>query len=80
MNCLKRLVLRTRKDTQEQQGDLDNSDESLENNLKNYMKHAVQDDPDMAFLSSSLNNLLVCGILKGINLSLTEVGRLNSSK
>ena len=25
------------------------------------------DDPNIAFLSSSLNNMLVCGILKGIN-------------
>jgi len=28
------------------------------------------EDPNIAFLSSSLNNMLVCGILKGINLSL----------
>lgn len=29
-----------------------------------------EDDPDIIFLSSSLNNMLVCGILKGIHLSL----------
>ena len=30
----------------------------------------VEEDPNIAFLSSSLNNMLVCGILKGINESL----------
>ena len=30
------------------------------------------DDPNIAFLSSSLNNMLVCGVLKGINLSLNN--------
>ena len=28
------------------------------------------DDPDIGFLSSSLNNILVCGILKGVHISL----------
>lgn len=80
VNCLRRLVLRTRKLTPEQQRDLDNNADSQENSLKNYLKHFVQDDPDIAFLSSSLNNLLVCGILKGINFSLTEEGSYNSGK
>ena len=31
------------------------------------------DDPNIAFLSSSLNNMLVCGILKGINICLTQI-------
>ena len=31
-----------------------------------------EDDPSIIFLSSSLNNMLVCGLLKGINLSLNE--------
>lgn len=31
-----------------------------------------EDDPDIVFLSSSLNNMLVCGILKGIHLSLAS--------
>ena len=37
-----------------------------ENEVEDY------DDPNIAFLSSNLNNMLVCGILKGINLSLNE--------
>jgi len=29
-----------------------------------------EDDPNIVFLSSSLNNILVCGLLKGINICL----------
>lgn len=35
------------------------------------------DDPDIVFLSSSLNNLLVSGTLKGINLAL-ELSNTNN--
>lgn len=31
-----------------------------------------KEDPNIAFLSSNLNNMLVCGVLKGINLSLLQ--------
>lgn len=31
-----------------------------------------EDDPNIAFLSSNLNNMLVCGILKGINNTLVS--------
>ena len=31
------------------------------------------DDPNIAFLSSTLNNMLVSGILKGINVSLNAL-------
>ena len=34
------------------------------------MLQMADDDPDIVFLSSSLNNMLVSGILKGINLSI----------
>lgn len=34
------------------------------------MLQMPDDDPDIVFLSSSLNNMLVSGTLKGINLSL----------
>lgn len=40
-------------------------------NIKDYLK-VPEDDPTIVFLSSSLNNMLVCGILKGIHLSLTN--------
>lgn len=36
------------------------------------MLQMPDDDPDIVFLSSSLNNVLVSGILKGINLSLLK--------
>ena len=31
-----------------------------------------EDDPCIIFLSSSLNNMLVCGLLKGMNLALNQ--------
>jgi hypothetical protein len=34
--------------------------------------NTIEDDPDIVFLSSSLNNLLVCGLLKGIDLCLAD--------
>lgn len=43
--------------------------------IKKDQKETVEedlDDPNIAFLSSSLNNMLVCGILKGVNLSLFD--------
>jgi hypothetical protein len=39
---------------------------------KNGGKHVQSDDPNIAFLSSNLNNMLVCGILKGVNMTLNE--------
>lgn len=38
-----------------------------------------EEDPNIAFLSSSLNNMLVCGILKGINVSLNKHGFIDES-
>ena len=34
------------------------------------IEHDVITNPNIAFLSSSLNNLMVCSILKGVNLTL----------
>lgn len=39
--------------------------------------HNGEEDPNIVFLSSSLNNLLVCGILKGINSALMRCGVQN---
>ena len=50
--------------------------ESSANSVQNLKKmlQLDEDDPNIVFLSSSLNNMLVCGILKGINLSLEAQG------
>ena len=44
---------------------------SMSNSSKFEVDHSKNnDDPNIAFLSSSMNNILVCGILKGIHLSM----------
>ena len=47
-----------------------NSDNSLTTKSIKTMLEMPDDDPDIVFLSSSLNNMLVSGILTGINLAL----------
>ena len=40
---------------------------------------AHTDDPNIVFLSSSLNNLMVCAILQGINIDLKNL-RINPTQ
>ena len=40
-------------------------------NIKDFLQMS-EEDPAIVFLSSSLNNMLVCSILKGIHLSLSQ--------
>ena len=44
------------------------------------MLQMPDDDPDIVFLSSSLNNMLVSGILKGINMSLLKAREDNNNE
>ena len=52
--------------------DQSNSLTDLKKTIESQFKLDVIDDPHIIFLSSSLNNILVCSILKGINLTLNE--------
>ena len=48
----------------------DQSESSIQLNLK---KREIEEDPQIVFLSSNLNNILVCTILHGVNLSVDQL-------
>jgi hypothetical protein len=48
--------------------------------MKKIETNLDDDNPNIAFLSSNLNNMLVCGVLTGINLSLREYNPQNKNK